>query len=187
MLGKKNKIGGEKNMKKGMKLGLVLGTLLIITALISVSNVSACFTTELIAGQDWDNPVGLASIYVDNEDRLNIKIETPYPGDPEDACTIVESHVFVGDSLDEVPQNKKGNLKIGKFPFNQDSDECAWHLDNLVWYQIPISEIDTTDGELIILIHTVVDCGGQEETAWADTEGEEFPGSSWALYLEFTI
>lgn len=125
----------------------------------------------LIAGQDFENPAG--EIIVTNDgDFLYIEFVAYAP------WVLVETHVAVSDTLDGIPQTKKGNPKIGNF----DYDINSW-IDLSQWP-------DAT--ELFIAAHAVVQMLGengeviQEETGWG--EGEEFNDSkSWAMYFMYTI
>jgi hypothetical protein len=98
---------------------------------------------------------------------------------------IMETHFALGTSLDDIPQTKKGNPKIGRFPFQSEHPEGT----DTHTYIINLDQCfpDGWTGKLLYFAaHAVVShpCKG-EETAWADTWGQSFPGSSWALY--FTV
>jgi hypothetical protein len=91
---------------------------------------------------------------------------------------IVETHVAVSDSLDGIPQTKKGNPKIGNFEYSIDSfiDLGDWPCGT----------------DLYIAAHAVVqmlDENGNvidEQTAWG--EGEPFNDKgSWAMYFMHTV
>lgn len=125
-------------------------------------------TVDLIAGQHTD----VGSVIVTNDGNyLYVEFIA------EDPWVITETHVSVSDSLDGIPQTKKGNPKIGNFGYNVDS-----FIDISMW------PAGTT---LYIAAHAVVQMIGennvpiQEETAWG--EGLEFPGNSWAMYFTYTV
>jgi len=99
-----------------------------------------------------------------------------------------ETHLAVATSLDDIPQTKSGNPKIGKFPYKAD------HPEGTVTYTYTIDLDDygllnngEYHGTLIFAAHAVVSHPSLgEETAWADT-GQSFPGNSWALYFTLTF
>jgi hypothetical protein len=138
------------------------------------------YESELIAGQD--DGVGMVRLYFDpsdfNHDLLYIEIDAD--------CDILETHVWVGDDLEDVPRTKKGNPKIGHFPYAMD---LAAGTQNVVM------EVDTSmyAGKIYILVHAVVDCPCGEETAWADTFGTPFSdrpdifGRRWGYFLTIYI
>jgi len=102
--------------------------------------------------------------------------------------TMSETNLAVATSLDGIPQTKKGNPKIGKFPYKTDHpDGTDTHT-----YVIDLNDYYPNWGwngkTLYFAAHAVVsnpDFG--EETAWADTWGQSFPGGSWALYFTVTF
>ena len=124
------------------------------------------FESELIAGQY--NVVGNVVITVEYE-TLTIEITSD--------CDIVETHVWVGDDLEDIPRTKKGNPKIGHFPYTADDE-------------IDLTQLDDT---IYVLIHAVVDCPCGEETAWADTFGTPFSdepaifGNRWGYFLTLSL
>jgi hypothetical protein len=161
-------------MRKATKIGLVFGVLLMFLALVCVQNVSACDPepppdppekqkTELIAGQHYD--AGWVYAWVDGT-NLIIKYA------PDSEWPITDTHLWVGDSFDDMPQNKKGNPKIGHFPYS-----------GLFEYKVPLPEDANEDGVILIVAHAVTN----GETAWANT-GNQIPGTScWALYFPFIV
>jgi hypothetical protein len=144
----------------------------MLTALVFANNVSACkiLETDLVYGRG-QTPVGMATI-THNWKCLSITFEM------DEGWTIDETNVAIGDDLLDIPQNKKGNPKIGKFPYTGQTSYC-----------IPFSELGIGSGDtIIIVIHAVVSGpGAQSETAWADTYGTPFGGSNSAIYLTYTI
>jgi len=139
-------------------------------------DVSATYT--LYGGQDID--VGDVMVWHDN-DMLSIKFTTD--GD----WWLSETHVFVGDSMNDVPTTgKKMNPKIGHFPYSADHDPMVQTytyefdlVDDLGW-----EKGDT----LFIMTHAVVFkiVGGetvQGETGWAGDE--DFPSQRWAYYFDY--
>jgi len=92
--------------------------------------------------------------------------------------SIVETHLEVAESLDGIPQTKKGNPKVGHFEY---SDE--WDMEKMVTYEITIEGDD-----FWIAAHAVVynEDTGKYETAWGQGDNHfNFPGNNWAVYFTF--
>lgn len=110
------------------------------------------------------------------------EVDVSYAGD----CMLVEittdapwvlgdSHVAVADDCTNIPQTKKGNARVGKFPYS--SGVC-----------ISLAEEDLDPGDTVciaahaevtnpdILINEVLPL---EESAWG--EGDGLPGSDWSM------
>jgi hypothetical protein len=125
------------------------------------------YDSDLIAGRYMD--VGDVVVKVDDYEILTIEITL------KSGCELIESHVWVGDDLADVPRTKSGNPKIGQFPYTVDD------------------EIDLTDlnDPIYVLIHTVVDCPCEgEETAWGEgqystmfSERSDIFGNRWGYFL----
>ena len=81
--------------------------------------------------------------------------------------------------LTEIPQTKKGNPIPGKFEFSEEfitpvtEHEFEKSLDELECDAVSIAAH-------AVVFNTVT---GEEETAWADTQGLLFPGKNWAMYF----
>jgi len=172
-----------------------LFTLLAIVAL-TVTPVLANgdhYESELIAGKNHE--VGCVKLYFDSADwahnKLYIKVDTTVHANDieiQNPCEIVETHIWVGTDLNDVPRTKSGNPKIGKFDYSQEFSDGTTQF---------IAEFDTSayaSGTTVyVLVHAVVDCPCGEETAWADSFGTPFSerpdifGKRWGYFLEFTI
>jgi hypothetical protein len=135
------------------------------------------YYSDLIAGQHY--VVGDVTItFNDPHTMLIITIETT-------DCDIVETHVWVGDDLGDVPRTKKGNPKIGQFP-----EVPITVSDKMVVYEVDISSLGST---LYLIVHAVVDCPCLgEETAFGEgipqaalfeTRPDIF-GSRWGYFIE---
>jgi hypothetical protein len=135
-------------------------------------------TVTLIAGQNYD--IGTAVVTLD-DGELCITLNTV------NGWVMNETHVAVAPVLDSIPQTGSDNPQVGKFYFGTEHDPavttytyCCDPLD-FIW----------EPGEIFIAIHAAVvklDENGdviQEETAWA--EGPEFPGRSWATYVNYQV
>lgn len=172
---------GEAIVNYSDKDGNYIGFVLIPQATINVHP----FVTDLIAGGGNPNSaidVGEVIAWND-EDFLYVTYNTT------DDWYITETHLHVADSLEGIPQTKKGNPIPGQFDYGDEYD----YDDGMttVTYTIPWTWSPGTT--LYIAAHAVVqkligyDEEGnpiyQIETAWGD--GEDFPGKNWATYFEY--
>jgi hypothetical protein len=181
-------------MKKELKIGLVFGTLIMLVAIMYSGNVTACTQyTDMFAGQDWESPAGHVRAFDDDDTHLWVIYDTTATG-----WEIVDTHVWVGDSWDTLPVNKKGNLRVGHFPYDEKSDECYYITDNVVGYKIPLADIPDGDhpyGEILYIVaHAVVRTWNgeewEEETSWANTDPvlHRIPGiTGWGIYFPFEV
>ena len=107
---------------------------------------------------------------------------------------LVETHVAVDKyegelviSETSIPQTKKGNPKVGKFPYKMDHNPTVTEYT----YRIPLDAHWGVGDTLVIAAHAVVLIDGcLEETAWANCEGPTnffFPGANWATTVRHTI
>ncbi|MDH7444401.1 hypothetical protein [Aquimarina sp. 2201CG14-23] len=185
----------------------------IKTLNLSSDGLNTSYTTNLMAGQHHiAGTVTVTSdqtyLYVtyktnctdgDNDTEEDTSFKT---SNDNRSWTLKATHLYVGNCGD-IPITKKGNPKIGKFPYKTEHPNGI----NEFIYTIPLLDI----GECFCLAaHAEVDCGEcdnndddsdddnsgpkfngntddycGEETAWA--AGEGFPGNSWAMYIEFCL
>ena len=141
--------------------------------------------SDLIAGQDWDHPVG--TLVVDHEDGdryLYITYNTI------DGWEITETHLAVALSLNGIPHTNSGNPKVGKFPYTHPAVEEPTQVE----YIIDLNDFPSLNhdgyysGTVFIAAHAVVQNPSfGSETAWADTISQQFPGNNWALYFTITL
>ena len=129
-------------------------------------------TVDLIAGQNYD--VGDVVVWGDGQ-TLYVKYVISVEG-----CLLAETHLAIADSLDKIPQTKKGNPIPGQFPYKEAHDppvtDCTYTIDATQW---------SPDKKLYIAAHTIVVCPEGEETAWATTYNKEFEGTNWATYFTY--
>ncbi|MHA2105238.1 MAG: hypothetical protein ACW981_17535 [Candidatus Hodarchaeales archaeon] len=128
--------------------------------------------SELMAGQHIE--VGLVKV---TNDEDNIYVQYTTDGD----WVITELHLHIADDLVGIPQTKSGNPKVGHFEFNFEFDTPVTEYD----LTKAIDELGLADEDVAIAAHAVVynTVTGQEETAWADTLAEPFPGKNWAMFF----
>lgn len=144
-----------------------------------IQSVSACYT-DLFAGRD-QNIVG--DVHVRRAGHLFI---VTYSTDSD--WLITETQLAIATAFEDIPQNKKGSPKIGHFPYQSEHPEGT----DFVQYSINLYDYfpagDWRGNTLYIAAHSVVEHPELgEETAWADTWGQYFPGSSIALFFTFTF
>ncbi|MBC7125052.1 MAG: hypothetical protein H5T24_05440 [Bacteroidales bacterium] len=128
----------------------------------------------LTAGQHID----AGTVTVGNDENY---IYVTYSG--ANGYKISETHLYIG-AIEGMPVNKKGNPKIGQFPYGQSFNNP---VDN-VTYQFNISDIDNC---FIVAAHAVVvKYDGEniidQQTAWG--AGDQITdGGSWAMYFDYCV
>lgn len=136
----------------------------------SSTDNEVCLTTNLIAGQH--HIAGTVTVENDGESLI---ITYTTNGD----WTIEATHLSIGGCNDgTIPTTGSGNPKVGNFEYH------STHTDgvNIVTYTI---SLDTVLDEFCFAAHAEVQGPTGGETAWA--EGTEFPGNSWAMYVEASL
>lgn len=109
----------------------------------------------------------------------------------ENGFVLEEAHLFVGESLEDMPQTRNGNPKIGLFPYK------ANELGGISSYvfEIPLDDLGGVDyicgKSVFIAAHAVVhrineDGSSQYETAWGDGDLLAEQGS-WAMYFSYNV
>lgn len=137
-------------------------------AVLSIDPDTQCF--DLMAGQSTD--AGDVCLSVDG-DNLIVNYQT------EGDWMLGETHVWVGETADGYPQNRKGNPKIGTFPYN--SGDLGWISSYTV--TVPIASFTDMFDDLhsmcdaalpafYMMAHAVVgvpdgDGGYNTETGWS--------------------
>jgi Ca-activated chloride channel family protein len=104
-----------------------------------------------------------------------------------DGWKMTGTHLAVSDDIANIPTTKKGNPKIGKFPYSTDHSPAVTEYT----YKIPWTWSSTA--KLYIAAHCVVkkqigvdaECIPiyREETGWG--EGDDFDGNNWAMYFTY--
>ena len=104
---------------------------------------------------------------------------------------LVETHVWVGDSLADMPQTRKGNPKVGNFPYKSGdvTGTTSWSLT------VPLANLNFTcpapDKIFYVAAHAALqkpdDSGGfQTETGWSD--GDRFvEKGNWGTFTTITL
>jgi hypothetical protein len=93
---------------------------------------------------------------------------------------LVETHVEVAASMDDIPQ-AKGNPIPGQFTYSNTHDPMVQYFR----YEIMVG-----GGTVYIAAHAILynECTGKFVTAWADgPDAIEFPGKNWAICFTFDV
>jgi hypothetical protein len=125
----------------------------------------------LWAGQHID--VGTVTYGIDNDANFYVTYDCSSSG-----WVISESHMFCGDKVN-MPVNKPGKPKIGKFPNKADHSPSV----STYTYTVPLIDLPPAeDPGFVVATHCVVHSpSGQEETAWG--EGDyTFSDKGWGWY-----
>lgn len=174
------------------RAALVVGTLMTLAIFLTVATPKAAaqvsvnggvHVVDLIAGQSID--AGDVSVEVVS-DTLVVSFETM------DGWELTEAHLWVGSDLANMPQTKKGNPRIGNFPYSSGGISGATYHEFL----IPLSQLGGADYEstlcdqtFFIAAHAAVRLpdgsgGFQTETGWGSGKPLVERGS-WAMYFGF--
>jgi hypothetical protein len=135
-------------------------------------------TVTLLAGQH----IEAGTVTISNSDtELRIVVQTALEWE------IGTSHLHLALNPADFPVNGGGNPQIGHFDYIATFDP----LTSYISYTFLLSDIPLSSGDdLYIAFHAEVfgttgEYVGQSETAWG--EGPEFPGKSWAMYMQYVI
>ena len=141
------------------------------------------FCQDLLAGQTTD--AGDVCLTVDGGDLV-----ITYTTTTEDGWLLGETHLWAGTSIADMPQTKKGNPKIGNFPYSSGSITPTGSYE----VRVPLSEfgLNGTETEcdaltFYVAAHAVVgksyeDGSFQTETGWAAGDRMVARGS-WATFF----
>lgn len=131
---------------------------------------ASCHSSDLIAGQNI--VVGTVDVHVDGS-VITITYNT-IPG-----WTIDQTHMSLGNCTDDIPTTGSGNPKVGHFEYSATHGAGT----QVVTYT---ADSSTLPAQTCIAAHAVVSsASGQTETAWG--AGLDFPGRSWATYMELDM
>lgn len=143
--------------------------------IIKTSDGSAVQTTTFYAGQTID--AGNVSFEVVGDDLVISYL-------PEGGWDLVETHLWIGDDLANMPQTRQGNPKIGNFPYTQNPVQIPL---NVLGFSCP-----SADKNFYVAAHAAVqltDGSGnvtQTETAWSD--GDRFVQKGmWGTFTTITL
>ncbi|MGI0118251.1 hypothetical protein [Zooshikella sp. RANM57] len=163
-------------------LSLLNFSLLAHSTCVKTSDLSGTETFTLYAGQNID--AGTVSVTV-NDDNLVVTYNTT------GGWELVEGHLWVGRSLADMPQTRKGNPIPGNFPYN--SGDITGQTTYT--FTIPLSTLEYVcpedDQVFKMAAHAALrkddGSGGYEtQTGWSDGNPIVDQGN-WATYSEFTL
>jgi hypothetical protein len=157
-----------------------------LTVKVLTDDGSGTYCTPLIAGQNMD--IGDVCVTADNE-----FVYISYEIDETNDWFIKETHLWAGQSIADMPQNRAGNPKIGQFPYGDSGMETkAWAVQiPLVSLGLTVDDICLEDQIVLFAAHAAV-CRivdgevVQGETAWGEGEPITDRGS-WAMFDSFTL
>lgn len=177
-----------KNLSKLMAvvfIGALIVTWMTSTAFaqcVASNGSSGIQTQALYAGQAID--AGTVTVEVVGD---NLEVTYTTTGGWE----LVETHLWVGDDLADMPQTRKGNPKVGNFPYQSGDITGA----TTYYFTVPLSMLDffcpADDGNYFIAAHAALQkpdgSGGYlTETGWANGERIVEKGN-WATYFSITL
>ena len=125
----------------------------------------------IIAGQ-WDE---VGSLTVSN-DPTNIYFDLVLV----DGWVTTETHLHVGDTFADFPQNKKGILIPGQFEYSTDHNPAVTTFS----YTVPMGDWGVGD-TIAFAFHLVVSLDGREETGWGGCIA--FEGPRWGYWCQHEI
>lgn len=113
-----------------------------------------------------------------------------------DNWTLGTTHLYIGD-CDEMPMTRKGNPKIGHFPYTTEGELAqneAGHSIQLADFLDKFEQTGVASGCFCLAAHAELlraassndTEGGSEETGWADWN-TEFDGNRWGGYNEICL
>ncbi len=171
-----------------MKKAVAWLMLLSITTLFAISVTPVLAHTE---GDPLQKPLYAGSPHYDTEwwEEHRIRVGWIYVWNDGETLNVTysthvgmhETHLAVAEALEDIPQTKSGNPKVGQFPYKNE-DMGGVFTDS---YAIPLGDWEPGT-ELIIAAHAAL-CNG--ETAWANCGGPDafFPGNNWATFFTYTV
>lgn len=162
-------------MKKRLSIGIILMMLIAWTTILIVNAHSEedALVTDLLTCQTID----AGDVIVWND--LNfLYVKYIAQGD----WVISGTHLSVKTSLNEIPQTKNGNPKVGHFEYKTTHNPSVTEYV----YSIPLGPW-TPETQLYLAAHAqiseLLEC--EHKSAWA--LGESFSGKNWATYFKYTI
>jgi hypothetical protein len=169
-------------LKKAILTSAALGLLLAVApaanaqCVTAVNGQTAEYCSTLFAGQTIDAGTVCSSV---NNDNLDVTFTTTGGWELE------EAHLWAGTQLSDMPQTKKGNPKIGNFPYNSgDITGATSHTFSVALLGLGFS-CPGDDVTYILAAHAALrkdngDGTFQTETGWGDGPNIVDRGS-WAL------
>ncbi|MBE9505582.1 MAG: hypothetical protein IMY84_02095 [Chloroflexi bacterium] len=160
-------------MKKKTLLALSFALVLALSVPMMAAADEEPSVGDLMAGKD----TLVGSVQVSN-DGWNLYVQ--YVVDAE-GWAMTEAHLAVAPSLGDIPQTKKGNPKVGLFPYCEEFEEpvTEWEVT------IPLGDLEAGDRLFIAAHAALIGPEGEDESAWAFGRG--FPWRNWATYFVYGV
>ena len=139
-------------MKRLFHIAIMLGLLLALVPVSASAHMGGYeYSRDLIAGGGNEkSEIDAGDVLVwNNADYLYVKFVTTAP------WCLLETHVAVGDLLEDIPQTKKGNPIPGNFAYAEifELDPCQTEHT----FKIPLADVGgVLEQELFIATHAVV-------------------------------
>jgi hypothetical protein len=181
---KKMKRGMEKlfPIKKISLLSLALIFVMVSASYADIKIVGSPLCMDLMAGKNTD----AGNVCVEVSDDLLLVIYTTSAG-----WELTGAHFWVGADLADIPQNKKGNPKIGHFPYH--SGDITGK--QMYYFAIPLTDLgvddiyELCDQIFFAAAHATLRIedgygGYRTETGWASGSPLVSKGN-WAMYFYF--
>jgi hypothetical protein len=147
------------------------------------------YVTELIAGQSID--VGEVQVWDDGEYLyvrylIDADLTPDDPGDDSSQTLIYETHVAIASSFEDIPQTKKGQPKIGHFPYSNSFETGVTEVMHEIKLDI------NPDEPVYISAHAVVKklggITGLETTLPEEvTMSVTYPGTEYGSFSYFDV
>ena len=157
---------------------MVVAMLVTLFPVMGFADDNGCL--EPPAGADWvtlyaGQTIEVGKVYVWNDaDTLFVQYWIDDDAwDDGDGWGLYETHVHVGESLDDFPLNRGGNPQIGHFAYKATHDGVQCYTE-----EIPLSELEEFGDDLIIAAHAVVE-RIVEEGYCETVSGDITPELSW--------
>lgn len=166
------------------KARIILIAFALITILtFSVATASAQTVVNLIAdGGSVETAIVVGSVeaVMDGDGNLIVTVAND---DPENPWVIGDTKIAAGELLEDIPQTKKGNPKVGHFPYIS-GDPIPLDLTVGVHTVYIAAHAEVLNPDELVEDPETGELVPRQESAWG--EGEGFPGKNWAMYFTFT-
>lgn len=169
-----------------MSIGM---TSTVFAACVATQDGFGVQTQDLLAGQTILAGTVSAQVIDTDNDTIGDTLQIIYT--TTGGWELMETHLWVGDDLGDMPQTRQGNPKIGNFPYN--SGDITGNTSYTV--EVPLSVLGfscpTADKDYFIAAHAALrkpdgSGGYQTETGWAD--GDRFvERGAWGTFFTTTL
>ena len=143
----------------------------------------------LYAGQSIDAGTVTSTIIDTNADSIGDTLSITY--NTTNGWELNETHLWVGDDLQNMPQTRKGSPKLGNFPYNSGdiTGSTSYNVQislNVLGFSCPMD-----DKDFLVAAHAALqkpdgNGGYQTETGWGNGDRIVEKGN-WATYFSVTL